>query len=252
MKGVIYIAIGDKYINEAIYSCKTLKKYNDIQCTLFSAKTVNHEIFDSNIVIKESYHPWKLKPLIMNLSPYIETLYIDTDTEIRGSIVSPFELLGKNVFVLAPVRNYVGNKLQDFVKKNPFREEIPRLNTGVIYFNKSKSTSVFLESWHERIGKNNGVPILGVDCDQSQFNEMISEKKDITIDVEIKVIPNTEYNCRMYFIPHLHKSNRSNIKIVHQHYMYIKDIRKYFLNSSVYFRILKEKIIVLMGNRIKY
>lgn len=248
-EGVIYIAIGQKFIKEAIHSCFTLKKYNNIHCTLFTNEKSSVRVFDDVILLDDANSPWKLKIQAMLLTPYQNTLYIDSDTEIFGNIMYPFELLKNNDFILAPVRDFDGT-LVSFTKKNIKRTDLPRLNTGVIYF-KKQSTKRFLNNWYQRIGKHkSSAPVLGVD-DQSEFNDMISEYLDKKEKISIGVLSNKEYNCRMFFLPHMNKLEKKNIKIIHQHYLYIKDVRKYYYNFEIYKRIIIEKMLVIFGKKLK-
>lgn len=249
-RGVIYIAIGKKYVEEAIHSCLTLKKNNNINATIFTNRIVQNDIFDDVVLIESIEHPWKLKVKALLLTPYDETLFLDTDTEIRGNIENPFDLLEKFDFVLAPVRDYKEGKLEGFTKILQNRSDIPRLNTGVIYFKKSHISFRFLEIWYERVGKISGTPQLGIDCDQNEFNKMLSEKIDNEMAIKVSTILNYEYNCRLYFLPHLNKRQMKNIKIIHQHYLNIQDLRKYYYNFPIYKRVFIEKIRVVLGKRL--
>src|SRR6185437_10736298 len=100
-EGVIYYATGKKYLKQAIYSCKTLKKHNRISATLFTDKIgsdilkeiPSSKVFDVIRIFDLKYKPLKTKIQILALTPYEHTLFIDTDTEVRGDVFKPFEYL---------------------------------------------------------------------------------------------------------------------------------------------------------------
>lgn len=53
-------------------------------------------------------------------SPYSETLYIDTDTEILGNLDGVFSDLKKHDILIACVRDWVNGKLISFEKSDSF------------------------------------------------------------------------------------------------------------------------------------
>ena len=173
-KGVIYCAVGNLYIREAIHSAKSLRKYNPgINLTLFTTTDIliKSNVFDIIKYCPNNYHPWKQKVWCILNSPYCETLYLDTDTEIHNEIESGFDGLFDNDFLIASVRNWKNGKLISFEKLSSCGN-YKRVNTGVIYYHKNQECISFINEWFIRVGYKTGTPILGVDCDQSIFNEL--------------------------------------------------------------------------------
>lgn len=238
-RGVIYCAIGKKYLDEAVYSAKSLKKYNSsLLITLFTNSKINECVFDNIIFLNSDFHPWKVKVWCILNSPYSETLYIDTDTEILGNLDGVFSDLKKHDILIACVRDWVNGKLISFEKSDSF-ENKKRLNTGVIFYRNNNRVVNFIQSWFNNIGNQFGKVTLGTDCDQSIFNSLYSSEDE---NLKFKIIKNIEYNCRLVFIPHLSKTEKQNIKIIHQHYLNFPLYARLFLNRTIYFRYMKELI----------
>lgn len=80
-KGVIYIATGEKYIQEALKSAASLKdKIPSLPITLFSSEYVSSKVLNEVILIENPQYGWIDKITYISQTPYEETLFIDTDT----------------------------------------------------------------------------------------------------------------------------------------------------------------------------
>ncbi|ABG50700.1 hypothetical protein Tery_1401 [Trichodesmium erythraeum IMS101] len=76
-KGVIYIATGEKSINEALISASSLKdKIPDLPITLFSIEEVNYQVFKKVILINNLQYGWIDKIEYIPQTPSEETLLI--------------------------------------------------------------------------------------------------------------------------------------------------------------------------------
>lgn len=135
--GVFYVAAGQKYIDEACQSAKSLKKINpslniSIVC---NQKPDVKDLFDQIILVDETVTCrnegllFKVKYLY-TLAPYKNTLFVDTDTffvsdcEAGFSILDYFDL----AIVPAPVDTYYPHSASgEIVCCKP-------MNTGVIFF----------------------------------------------------------------------------------------------------------------------
>jgi hypothetical protein len=149
--GIFYVAAGEKYINEACISARSIKNINN---SLKISIVCNHkpkeaDLFDQIILIDEAVTCrnegllFKTKYLY-NLSPYERTLFVDTDTFFIGDIESGFAIL--NYFdvsmTLDPPDSYFpilcsGEKI-DCCKP---------VNTGVIFFRKNEINNYFFQEW---------------------------------------------------------------------------------------------------------
>ena len=238
-RGVIYCAIGQKYLDEAIYSASSLKKFNPyLSITIFVSlnQKITSNIFFNIIYCPIAYHPWKQKVWCMLNTPYLETLYLDSDTEILGDLESAFSDLFDSDILIACVRNWVNGKLISFEKPSKCGN-YKRLNTGVIYYRSNLIVLDFLNKWFTATGGKTGNPTLGIDCDQSIFNDLYLEARGSMV---LKIIKNIEFNCRLIFIPHLNKKERASIKIIHQHHLNYAGLLRLYLNRVIVYRYLKE------------
>jgi hypothetical protein len=97
-RGVIYCATGEQYIRRATLSASSLKKNTPgLECCIFTDGAADGEIWDRVIPIEKSrtdYHQYMLdKLIVLNSSPYKDTLYLDSDTYILDDLNELFNIL---------------------------------------------------------------------------------------------------------------------------------------------------------------
>lgn len=185
--GVIYIATGKKYIDEACQSASSLKDKNpNISITIFSSEKVEQPYFEQVVIVKNPQYNYKDKVLHMNQSPYERTLFLDTDTYICSDISELFTLLEKFDIAAAHTRTL-----------NPIEVEgVPKsfsgMNTGVILFKKTPQIRILFSNWlmlHEQNMQEKGENAP----DSSAFREALYKS-------ELRIATLTpEYNCRFRF-----------------------------------------------------
>lgn len=178
-RGVVYIAMGQKYIQEAYYSVESLKVNTDIAVTIFTNRNIHNELFDNVIFIEKTNLSFIDKPFYMYRSPYENTLFLDTDTYIMSDISELFLLLENFDIVAAHEPNRFGAKITEIPKS--FIE----LNTGVILFNKSPKMKDFFQDWLALYQQN-----LTWMNDQPAFRLALYKSK-----LRLATLP-PEYNCR--------------------------------------------------------
>jgi hypothetical protein len=84
-RGFVFVAWGEKYVQEAIRSAISIKRHMDYPiCLITSRKNQKLEIF-SHIIYEKFSYSYKDK-ILMKLSPYEETIFLDTDTFILESM----------------------------------------------------------------------------------------------------------------------------------------------------------------------
>lgn len=141
-QGVIYVATGKKYIEEAINSVASLKaNMPDLSVTAFFDQKIESLCFDDLVVLENAHYSFRDKIMYMSRSPYEKTLFLDTDTYVCDKIPELFILLDKFDIALAHA---------------PYREimpipgvpnSFPEFNSGVILFKKSPSVINCFENW---------------------------------------------------------------------------------------------------------
>lgn len=194
-RGVLYIAFGDKFIQEAIISASSFKKLHaGIPIALITNKTFETELFD--LVIESKFDPIPLrgKAKLVGLSPFEKTLYVDSDTYFVENIEEIFELLKKFDFLLthAPMRYRFEINVPD---------AFPDFNGGLIAFRKSDATQVALKNWVVNFDE------LNFSCDQPSLRKTIFDST-----CRFYVLP-PEYNYRTW-LPGFIGGN-SKVKILH-------------------------------------
>ncbi|GAI43356.1 unnamed protein product, partial [marine sediment metagenome] len=141
-RGVIYIATGENYVNEALASAASLKKHMpNLPVTLFTDIDVKSKYIDNVVKINNPKYTFEDKVRYISKSPYNYTLFLDTDTYICDDFSELFDLLDR--FDIA-------------VSKLPLRKlsnikDIPKsfmlLDSSIILFKKSPKTQKLFSNW---------------------------------------------------------------------------------------------------------
>ncbi|TKJ17510.1 hypothetical protein CEE44_03165 [Candidatus Woesearchaeota archaeon B3_Woes] len=141
-RGVIYIATGEKYINEVLVSAASLKKHMpDLPVTLFSDLDVKSSYFDKILKIKNPVFGFEDKVRYMYKSPYDLTLFLDTDTYICDDVSELFDLLNRFDIAVA----HVPTKNKSSIIGTP--ESFVLIDTGIILFKKSLKIKKLFSEW---------------------------------------------------------------------------------------------------------
>lgn len=168
MNGVVYLAYGWKYIEEARQSLVSLREHTKLSACVISSVAVSG--FDYSISVRQRGRvaalinkPYCLCGALEQL-PFDKFLLLDTDTAIIGDITPVFGLLPRfDILVTHSQQRYTG----------PGALHTPmgyvHFNTGAIWFNRSK-TMEFIRDWAARTYQNRG--IYG-NNDQPAFGEAL-------------------------------------------------------------------------------
>jgi hypothetical protein len=178
--GVLYIAMGKKYIEEAQISAQSLKaQMPNLPITILAHEEVKTPEFDKALVVKKPYYSFEDKVVYMYDSPYEYTLFLDTDTYICEDFSELFGILDN--FDIAAV--HAPTKIPGTVNGVP--ECYQQMNTGMILFKKSPEVQKFCEYWVKIY--ESGEP------DQPSFREALFKS-----NLRIATLT-AEYNCRFPF-----------------------------------------------------
>jgi hypothetical protein len=140
-RGIVYVAWGRQFVQEAINSAWHVKKYMSDPITLITPEPVDLEHpFDTIIQIpaKGTYRD----KICMCLSPYDHTIFLDTDTCIMDTLDELYELLERFDLVYqsqGPSRHYVipGMPMDGFEEPS----------AGLIAWRKNQKTANLFEIW---------------------------------------------------------------------------------------------------------
>jgi len=143
-KGIIYIATGEKFYNEALTSASSVKQFNKTSICIFTDRTVVDTIFDKHIILTEPEFSMLDKVKNIWKTPYNRTLYLDTDTYITGNLDAIFDSLDYVDF-MASIECSRGFWYQD---KISIPYPLPEFNGGVLAFNNSNEVIQTLMGWY--------------------------------------------------------------------------------------------------------
>ena len=123
-RGVLYIAYGDLFVKEALFSAESVKaQCPDLEITMFSDRIVDSPYIDDSKVISVSHLRSKID--YMDQSPYDLTIFLDTDTVINHDITDMFDIL--ETFDLVAAHDLAR-------KRKKYSEAIPEMAGNLILF----------------------------------------------------------------------------------------------------------------------
>lgn len=197
-RGILFVAFGDKYRQEAAASAARLGTLGDWPVHVVSDRTTfdGAEAFDE-VIVREPRSAWTdtefggdIKPVAFRESPFDTTLFLDSDTfVVDGAAVEE---------LFAAVEEYELAAAHDAARKveHQYREEptpterspetFPWFNTGVVVYRATDAVQSLLDSWERRY-EEFAETVPGVN-DQSPFVEAVYES-----DVSHTVLP-PEFN----------------------------------------------------------
>lgn len=215
-RGVIYVVTGGRsYIGELLASVDSLRRYEpDLPVTVFSSFPVpaRHGLLHKELGSDENPH--KQKVFSLRRSPYEQTLFLDTDTCIRGSLQPLFaELDGRDFCAAnAHVADYSVRppKFLAMVKTGGY-------NTGVLLYRKSPATHAFLARWEDAVRAHDPADMwAGHNGDQHFFNLLVREGARERCGLRWGDLDNARWNCRGIAVSAVKVAGRwSGVHILH-------------------------------------
>lgn len=184
-KGVVYIAFGDRYVDEVLFSASTLKAASDLHVTLFTDREISSPNLDTVVKIEPDHK----RPKVDHLphTPYDLTLYLDSDTRIERDVTDMYDILDR--FDLAAVHDHSrkSSRWAIIPEYDAIPYGFPEYNSGVILFRKSPKLDGFFKLWkqhfHRYQSTTNGQ-------DQASFRIALWQS-----ELQIHTLP-FEYNVR--------------------------------------------------------
>lgn len=196
-RGVVYVATGGQYVEEAYRSAESLRQQMPrIPVTLFSDQKIKPGIFDNVTPITAPCHSFEDKIVQMGRSPYQSTLFLDSDTYVADDLSELFTLLDEFEIAAAHAATRKAYPLHGIP------ESFPEFNSGVILFKRNPGVENFFKEWlraYEQdlkdrpahaLAQNPAKQHRGV-FDQPSFREALYRSR-----LRIAVLT-PEYNCRV-------------------------------------------------------
>ena len=150
-KGFLYIAFGESFTKEALMSIKSLKRFNQEPVALFTDQEQTKDI-EELVDLYAKIQPQHIRAKVdfVSKTPFVKTVYLDSDTLIVRNISDMFDVLDR--FDVALTNDYA-RKRNKYSKLVPEYAEIPysfsEVNGGIMAYNSSLSTGTFLSMWRE-------------------------------------------------------------------------------------------------------
>lgn len=195
-RGVIYVVTGGRsYIGELLTSVASLRKHEpDLPILVFTDFPIPERYGLNTERLEFNDNPHKLKVSSLRRSPFEETLFLDTDTQIRGSLEPLFAELNGRDFCAANAH------LADYTVRPPRWISMVKegeYNTGVLLFRKSKATSEFLGSWEAAVRAHDSSDMwAGHFGDQYFFNNLVQNGAAEQLGLRWGILENWRWNCR--------------------------------------------------------
>ncbi len=147
MCGVLYVATGERYVDAANESAKSLKAKNpELTTHLFGdAGPAGKSFFDSFEKIETPHRRSKVD--YVGKTPFEYTLFLDADTRVVGNVSAVFGLLARYDIAAAHAHNRVSTNRLFWKAEVPYA--FPQLNTGVLAFRKTDEVMALLERWRQ-------------------------------------------------------------------------------------------------------
>jgi hypothetical protein len=180
--GVVYIAAGRTYLQEAGESAASLKQHMpETQITIYTDKRVERDIFDDVRSLPNPQYTVADSIPSPDMLPYDRTILLDTDTYICADISTLFELLADTDLAVchAPGRKQVSGT-PDCIRE---------YNTGVVALRDEQPVREFLREWNDAYDKQ--ITGTGHVTNQETFTRTLYYS-----GLDYKVLPR-EYNVKL-------------------------------------------------------
>lgn len=208
-RGVLYLASGPKYIDQAKKSAASVKRYHpDLSITLYTDKDTAADVFDQVVLIDEPVEEMADSRLSTDYFPYDQNLYLDADTLVCADISELFNILDQADLALA---HNVGRTNWDksaYIKNGVhIPETFTEYNTGVVAYNDCSEVHRLFSDWNRIFTDYDWSIYQGtVEPSQPAFRVALYNS-----DVRFVTIPK-EYNFMLHAAGHV----TGYIRILHQ------------------------------------
>ena len=186
--GVIYVATGAKFVDEAEASVATLRQSNPSLpvVLLTDSPPARPAVWDEVIIAAELEGQGARAKLHMDRAPWDRCVFLDTDTMVCGNLGAGFALLDR--FDFAGEHSHSGHHYEAPGLPTAF----PEINSGVLFWKKNAATQMLFQRWRE-IYDADSKKYAGRKWDQKSLRQAVWES-----DVRFTNLPSS-YNLMPYF-----------------------------------------------------
>lgn len=201
-RGFVYVATGSGYLEEARRSAQSLRRHHPtIPICLITDRTDGEGAPFDLVLSRTDVEQRPIDKLLAWHAPFERTVFLDTDTCIRGDLTALFEVLDR--FDLAALQDL--NRGWDYPLPG-VPECFTEFNTGVLAFRPSPAVETFFRRWRcEYDELQRRQPELNVQADQPAFRRTLYHS-----DLRIAPLP-SEFN----FLTHFPNAALWKIRVLH-------------------------------------
>ena len=151
-KGILYVATGKIYIEEAIRAALSCKRFNNYPIALVTDSNeylLPNGLFDQ-VIIKGANYSYRDK-LLIRYSPFEHTIFMDTDTYVCDNLDDLFRILDFREFAIHQADE--GYEFQMPEVSNA----MPEFNTGVIAYKLTPNVEKLIDAWETSFETNSNI-----------------------------------------------------------------------------------------------
>lgn len=160
--GILYIALGAPYLEEARRSAASVKQSNPgLPIAVITDQAADPDACFDIVLAHEAYQPsgdekylardrgaYFVKILPLLRSPFRKTVFLDTDTWVAGSLAPVFDLLESYEVLVTPC--HITHDYRFEIEVEPFRsipEAFGYFNTGFFAYRQSPGAESLIREW---------------------------------------------------------------------------------------------------------
>ncbi len=164
-RGIVYIATGALHAEAARRSAASVRATNPgLGIAIFTDQAVAGPEFDTVHAIADPHRRSKVDYL--GATPFAETLYLDSDTRVRGDLADLFRLL-ERFDIACTLRELAAKASRRPRGRSEVPASLPEFNSGVLLYRGSASVRGFLAEWAQAYAA------LGKAADQPSFRDTV-------------------------------------------------------------------------------
>ena len=190
--GILYVATGEKCFNEVLINSKITRSHCNLNIVLVTDRVdqaISSGLFEEVIPHPNPHYSYRDKILPLLDIPFTSTIYLDSDACVVHQNIS--SLVSFDTFDVAG--SYAPVRIPPGWCDSRVPYAFPEINTGVLFFKKSKLQTAFIQSWlnlYDSLLINHNQA-----WDQASFRSVIWDFINGSPSLSFHVLP-SEFNLR--------------------------------------------------------